>query len=167
MKARNELIIPLLAIVVGVGMIVTAVGIVRVSNIVERNNQVSDVSSLVHIEIQPPTSGLDWVNGSALVGTTYNCKVYWSATAAISSANVVVTFQKSLVINTTDINMSWSMGATTPIVFQSTAGDTIHGIIGLPSYNMAAGESATYDIQLTYNVPGDYNFQLYVEGAPA
>ena len=167
MKARNGLIIPLLAILVGTCMIVTAIGTVRVSNVAERNNQVSDVSSLVHIEIQPPTSGTSWVNGSTLVGTTLSCKVYWSATAPINQASVVIFFHKDTVINTTDVSLSWSMGAFTPTVFENTAPDTIRGVIGLSSFAIVAGDHPTYDVQLSYNVPGNYDVQLYVEGIPA
>jgi len=167
MKARNGLIIPLLAILVGTCMIVTAIGIVRVSNVAERNNQVSDVSSLVHIEIQPPTSGTSWVNGSSLMGVTLSCKVFWSASATINSASVVVSFHKDMIINTTDVSLSWSMGAFTPVVFQNVSPDTVRGVIGLSSFIIISGETATYEVQLTYNVPGNFNAQLYVEGIPA
>ena len=160
------LAIPLLAIVVGVCMIVTAVGIVRVSNVVERSNQVADVTSLVHLEIKSSTLGPNWVNGSASIGTTYYCKAYWSSTAAINQASVVISFHKETVINTTDVSVSWSMGAWTPITFQSVAPDTIRGIIGLSSFALGSGETATYELQLMYNVPGGYDAQLYVEGIP-
>ena len=168
MKARNGLIIPLLAILVGVGMIVTAAGVVTVSNIVPRHNEVTDVTSLMHIDIQASSTLPNWANGSASIGTVYNCNIFWSSTAAIHSVSVVVLFQKPS-IATTDVSMTFMQlpgSVWTPVTFEpGTASDTIRGTLGSP-FAVGAGESATYAIQLAYNVPGNYAAQLYVEGIP-
>ena len=157
--------LPILAMVVGLSMIVGAVGLVRLSNIVSNDNQ---IGLPVAIEIQAtngtPGGNLpDYASGFLTQGQTYDMLVTYTTTKALTSAAVIVEFTKTG-INTTDVLMSWTVsGPTWTGIEWTDNGDVLRGTLGAVG-SQGIGTVNHY-ASLAYVVGGDFNFKMWVEGS--
>ncbi len=167
MKARNALVMPIVAIFIGLAMIVSA-GLI-VSNVIERQNHVLP-TTVVWLDLRdtvlPTAIGPDLTNYSeadTYMGTSMDFNLYMKANASVSGLSVIVHFEKS-VLNATDVTMAWSDsdGPWMPITWMVSSG-IMPGTIGTTG-NYGAGNDANYYVQLTYNVPGDYTMKIWAEG---
>jgi len=174
MKAtKSALSGPILAILVGVAMVVSAIGIV--SNTVEKENNVVPrpiSGEAVNITLLPADDLSAVLRGTALdyaAGDVYACQAYvmkLSYAVNISVTNMVLMFQFSKsVINTTDVFLNWTDGdhAWTSLSF-TVNGDTILASFVPGTENYAKGDTARYYLSLTYAVLGAFDFKVWAEG---
>lgn len=158
---------PILAIILGFGMIVGAVAIVRLSNIVENTN-VSELPITVQLKSTSLTPGgdlPDYAPGPMVPGQTYDTVVSYTTTKAVDSAAIIVEFAKTG-INATDVLMSWTDVSVWHSIVWTDNGDVLHGTLGFVG-SQPAGAIANYYATLSYAVTGTFNFKVWVEGSMA
>jgi len=167
MKLRNSIVMPLLAIIVGLSMVVSA-GLI-VSNVVERHNHVLP-TEVVWLEMRdtvlPEAIGPDLTNYSeedGYMGTPMDFNLYVKANASVSAVSIIVQFEKST-LNASDVSMSWSDsdGPWNVITWVVVSG-VMTGHIG-PTSGYGADNDANYYLTLSFNVPGDYTMMIWAEG---
>ena len=160
---------PILAMLVGVSMIVTAAGIV--SNVAERTNHVEPkpipltISILGTTEIPVPLGGdrPDWTNDTMYLDDTVDAKVYLYANGPAASVNIVFGVSKAG-INATDVTVQWSDGvASWTTIVWIDAGDNLTGTIGALHVDYSAGQDARYYVLVSFHVAGDYVSQVWAE----
>jgi hypothetical protein len=165
MKAIKGMGMPILAIIVGVGMIVGAVSIVRLSNVVNNDNIVGlPVSIQITSTTATPGGDLpDYTAGLVALNVAYDMKVSYTTSKALSTASIIVEFSMTG-INTTDVVMNWTdAGSWTSMVWTDN-GDVLHGILGYVG-TQPAGATPVYYATLIYTVTGSFNFKVWVEGS--
>ena len=164
MRTRTSWILPILAIVVGFGMIVGAATIIRLSNVVENQN---NVGLPVVLQLNPTTAtpGGDlpnYVAGSVMQSQAYDMQVSYTTSKALNDAAIIVEFSKTG-INATDVLMEWTASTTWTSITWTDNGDTLRGTLGaVGSQGIGA---VNYLAKLTYNVQGDFTFKVWVEGS--
>ena len=169
MRIGSKLSAPLLAIIVGIAMIVSA-GLI-VSNVAERSNHVIPKPIPVTVTLQdtdeiPLALGGDhvnWTAGDAYLFEVYDGKVYLYANASATDVSIVVEFSK-LGINATDVVLQWTDGvnAWTTVAWEDR-GNSLAGTIGAIGVDYPVGDSARYYFVLTYMIPGDYTGRFWAE----
>jgi len=146
-KARNGLLIPLLAVFVGVGMIVSA-GVI-VSNVLQYQNQVSGVSL---------TS--TWTDGSKTIGTQYSFTVTYSSPAGTPNAVIVLEFNVAGILPA-DVTVAYDVGGGVylPVTFVQAGPDAIRASTG----TVAGGTGGGFFYHLTYNDLATYTMKVWAE----
>ena len=156
---------PVLAILVGIGMLVGAVSVMRLSNVVENANSVElpIVVSLSGTTETPDGNLPDYVAGDVLPGMAFDMRITYFTASAIEAGAIIVEFTK-VGVSSTDITMSWKDGnpTWTPMIWVDS-GDVLKGTLGFVG-SQPAGETVGYYAVLTYNTPGEYIFKVWVEG---
>lgn len=159
------IIMPLLAILVGCGMLVGAVSVMRLSNVVENVNTV-ELPIEVHLESTSTTPDGDFPDyqaGALLTGATYDMRIVYTTDVGLESAAIIVQFTKGD-IAITDVTMSWKDGNPTwADVVWTDSGDVLTGTLGFVG-SQPADSTVNYYAKLTYNMPGAYSFKVWVEG---
>ena len=147
MKTRNGLVIPLLAIVVGLGMIVSA-GVI-VSNVLQYQNGVSGVSL-----------ASTWADGSKVIGTQYSFSVSYVSPAGTPNAVIVFEFNATGILPA-DVTLEHNtgVGGYVLVTFVQTSSNTIRGT----SLTIAGGTGGGYDYHLTYNDFGTFSMKVWAE----
>jgi len=165
MKSRNGMSLPILAIVVGLSMVVGAVSIVRLSNVVNNDNQVG-LPVTIQITSTSTTPGgdlPDYAAGMVALDVAYDMKVSYTSTKNLVTATIVVEFTKTG-INATDVVMKWTDAGIWASISWSDNGDVLHGNLGLTG-SQSAGGTVNYYATLCYTVTGSFNFKVWVEGS--
>ncbi len=163
MKARSGLIGPVLAIVLGVGMIVAATTLVLVSNVVTNPNTVVPVQVPVTVSIVDiPGGAPNWVPGEVTTNTTYDLQIAWVANGTVTNGVTTIEFDKAG-ISVTDVTAAWFDGASWSPITLTDNGDALTGQVG-PTFSVAKGDVSTYNVQLAYHNLGDFTFKVYVMG---
>jgi hypothetical protein len=165
MKTWTGIGMPVLAILVGIGMLVGAVSVMRLSNIVENANSVElPITVSISTTTTTPDGDLpDYQAGDMLPGLKVDMRITYLTIEAIDAGAIIVEFSK-VGIAPTDISMSWKDGnpTWTPMVW-TDSGDVLKGTLGFVG-SQPAGETVGYYAVLTYNTPGEYTFKVWVEG---
>jgi hypothetical protein len=171
MKIGRQLVVPLLCMIVGIAMIVTAAGIV--SNVAERTNHVTPkpiplaISILDTTEIPVALGGdrPDWANGTMYLSDTVDAKVYLYASGPATAVSIVFQVGKAGV-NATDVTIQWSDGVSAwTSVTWADAGDILTGTIGATGVGYNTGDDARYFVLVSFHVAGDYANQVWAEGS--
>ncbi len=174
MRWSKQVVVPLLCMVVGLAMIVTAAGIV--SNTIENPNNVVSGTTAITLSLQLATdlsttyrgSASDWVAGNVYQNQPYVMKLAYTVNAHVIGLLICFEFDKSPV-NASDVQLSWTDGATvawTAVTF-SASGGTATGSFAPIQPNPAKGESANYYLSLTYTVTGAFDFKIWATGTPS
>lgn len=146
MKARNGIVLPALAIVIGLGMIVSA-GVI-VSNMLTYQNQVSGVSL-----------SSTWADGSKTIGTQYSFTVSYSSPAGTPSAVVMFEFSAAG-IALVDVTLEHFTGTLWQgVTFTQVNATTIRGA----SLTIGGGTSGGYDYHVTYNDLATFTMKVWAE----
>jgi hypothetical protein len=146
MKARNGLVIPLLAIVVGVGMIVSA-GVI-VSNVLQYQNQVSGVSL-----------SSTWADGSKTIGAQNSFTVSYTSPQGTPNAIIMFEFSATGIIPA-DIALEYYTGSQwVSTTFVQVNATTIRGA----TLTIVGGAGGGYDYHLTYNDFGAFTMKVWAE----
>jgi hypothetical protein len=165
MKARNGMGLPILAIIVGMGMIVAAVSTVRLSNIVSNDNQVGlPVTIQVTSTSTTPGGDLpDYAAGMVALDVSYDMKVSYTTSKALTTASIIVEFSKTG-INVTDVVMNWTDAGSWSTISWTDNGNVLHSTLGYVG-TLPAGANVNYYATLIYTVTGSFNFKVWVEGS--
>jgi hypothetical protein len=167
MKARNALVMPIVAIFVGLAMIVSA-GMI-VSNVIEKQNHVLP-TTVIWLEMRnttlPTPIGPDLLNysdGDQYMSVPMDFNLYVKANATVSVVSVFVEFDKTT-INATDVTMAWADGDGPwhNVVWTVGTGSMAGNLWSVLGYS--SGNDANYYVKLTYNVPGDFSMKMWAEG---
>jgi hypothetical protein len=147
MKARNGIVMPLLAMVIGVGMIVSA-GVI-VSNRLHYENQVSGVSL-----------SSTWANGTKTIGVQYGFTV--SYTSPSGSPNAVIMFELNATgIVPADVSLEYNTGGGgwVAATFSQVDANTIRA----STLTIVGGSGGGYDYHLTYNDMATFALEIWAE----
>lgn len=165
MNANRGLVLPMLAIIVGLGMMVGAVSVMRLSNVVEN---VNTVELPIVVQVQSTTTTPDgdlpdYQAGELLPSLKYDMRITYTTSEALDAAAIIVEFSK-VGISPTDITMLWKDGNPTwTSMTWADSGDVLTGTLGFVG-TQPAGSVVGYYATLEYEVPGVYTFKVWVEG---
>jgi len=166
MKAISGIVMPILAILVGLGMLVGAVSVMRLSNLVENTNDIAELPIVVSIQATTTTPDgdlPDYQSGALTIGVAYDMRIVYDTSVALDSAAIVVEFSK-VGITPTDLTMDWQDGNHVwEGMTWTDSGDVLTGTLGFVG-TQPIDSIVGYYAKLTYNVPGDYGFKVWVEG---
>ena len=168
MRTIKAIAVPLLAIAVSCAMIVGAVSIMRLSDVVENVNTVTELPVSVSILPTMNTPGTDLPNytaGMVVVDKSYDMVVNYTSSLTIYSPAIVVKFSSDTDIDTTSLTMQWATNETAWVdVTWDDTGGIITGTFGAIA-SVSPNTPLDYYLNLTYKEPGDYTFKLWVEGS--
>ncbi len=165
MRTTRGVVLPILAVLIGCGMIVGAVSVIRLSNVVENTNDIAELPIVIGISATTTTPGGDLPNyqsGSLMPTTSYDMKITYSTTVALGSATIVAQFVK-VGISASDVTVAWTDATVWSTISWTLSGDSLTGSLGYTG-TQSVGATASYWAKLTYNAPGTYDFSVWVEG---
>jgi hypothetical protein len=166
MRPNRGIVMPMLAIIAGIGMMAGAVSMLCISNVVENVNTVEEVP--VEIGIQStsttPDGDLpDYAPGPMMVGVAYDMYVTYTTTRALEDAVIIVEITK-YEIAAQDVTFAWADGGNGwSNISWADSGDVLTGELGYKG-SIPSGEGANYYGALSYHTPGTYTFRMWVEG---
>ena len=169
MRTSRGIVVPMLAILVGVSMMVGAVS-VCLSNVVENNNSVGlpvtglPITLSIAATTATPGGDLpDYTSGQLLLGQKYDMLISYTTTQAFEAGAIIVEFSK-VDISPADVVMSWAdSGGIWNEMTWVDSGSVMTGILGGVGTQPAGGET-NYYAHLTYTITGDFTFKVWVEG---
>jgi hypothetical protein len=173
MKASRGIVVPMLAIIVGVAMMVGAVSMC-LSKVEENDNIASDLPVVLSItpwDAPPETDLPNYENGMVMVvNQAYDMLLSYTTSINIIDSIIKVKFTKvGVTLTTDDVILTWCVvgDATSIDVDLEVVGDDLIGVVGDP-LSLNVGDSAIeYYANLAYTSSGDYGFDLWVEGSLA
>ena len=146
MRTSSGIVLPLLAIVVGIGMIVAAGSIM--SNKLRYENEVSGI-----------TISANWDENAKVVGAQYDFTVTYASPAGTPNCPIVFTFEATGIVPA-DISLEyWSGTEWVSTTFAPDGVDIIRGV----TMAIAGGTTGGYDYHLTYNNIGTYVLNVWAE----
>jgi len=146
MKARNVLSGPIVAILVGLAMIVSAIVL---SNVLTYTNEAKGI-----------TLDSTWKNGPVAIGANNSFDVSYTSPAGMSNTVLKFGFDG---VNATASNVTlWCHNDTAWI--NATFSGGFGSIVGA-SVSILGGTTGTVHCYLTYNAPGNYTMKIWAEGS--
>lgn len=161
MKKSSMVIVTVL---VGCSLTVGALGIMRLSNIIENDNTVGlpITLQLLSTTITPGGDLPDYTPGEVLQGLKYDMRLTYTTTDAIDQGTIIVRFDK-VGISPSDVVMAWTDAIVWSGMVWTDGGDYLTGILGYVG-SQPANEVVSYYATLEYTTPGSYTFQVWVDG---
>lgn len=144
MRAKGSIVMPILAILVGFGMIVSAVVL---SNTLTYTNQVSGI-----------TLSSTWSDGARVLGAENDFSVTYSSPSGTPSAVIVFEFNMTGIVPSAVSLAYWTGTVWLNTTFIQTSSNTIQG----STMTIPAGPSSGgFNYALWYNLPGTYTMKVW------
>ena len=170
MRTSRGIVVPMLAIIVGVAMMVGAVS-VCLSNVETNVNEASDLPVELTIKLAEVGPGLDipnYENGLVMVvNQPYDMLLSYTSTLALLENAIVVGFTTPT-MNPSEIELERYVDGTS--TWEKVTLTLVDGVIRgeFPEVvSLSAGGEVSELASLTYKSPGSYSFNLWVEGTLA
>ena len=144
MKLRNSIGMPILAILVGFGMVVSALVL---SNTLTYTNQVSGI-----------TLSSTWSDGTKVLGAENDFTVSYTSPAGTPSAVIIFEFNMTGIVPSVVSLAYWTGTVWVNTTFTQTSSNTIQGsTMTIP----AGASSGGFNYALWYNAPGTYTMKVW------
>ena len=153
---------PMLAIVVGLAMIVGAIGIVS-NKLTLPNTVTAQPITLTQESINTvgmPASGLEhpnWASGIVVVGITYDMGIRLASTASLPAVIVSFEIHKTVSLDGTDVSVKYYDGVVWQVLSMTKTDDHLAGTYGpAGGFPVVAGYNVLTPLLVTYNVAGAF-----------